>query len=204
MLCCTPTNLTLFSSTGSNVIELGSYILDKEEMTLANNEGTVKLEPKVLALLTYLYKNGNRYVSMAELHENVWQDRCVSDAAVRRAIGKLRLLFNDDHKSPSYIQSIPKRGYKLICLISTTDSKEDIIATNPVVNSVVNKTVPQFVQEAVTVTNKSVNEKNSYTKDDIFTKLLKWGRKSFFLLFVLIIGIFFISPLVYRIADTVG
>ncbi len=182
-----------FSSTGNYVIELGSYILDKEEMTLANNGDTVKLEPKVLALLTYLVENENRYISMTELHENVWQDRCVSDAAVRRAIGKLRLLFNDDHKTPSYIQSIPKRGYKLICQISTTDSQKEIPATH--------HHVPQFVQESLTITTKqAINDK---AKPDIFTRLLGWRKKVFFLLFMLIIGLFFISPLLYRIADVI-
>ncbi len=186
-----------FSSTGNHVIELGSYILDKEEMTLANNEGMVKLEPKVLALLTYLVENENRYISMKELHENVWQDRCVSDAAVRRAIGKLRLLFNDDHKTPSYIQSIPKRGYKLICQITRTDAHKSKDETKPTEN----KNAPQFVQEAVTVTTTSTNENNIDTTPDIFTKLLSLGKKSFFLLFIFIIGMFFISPLIFRIAN---
>jgi len=179
------------------VIELGSYILDNEEMTLTNDEGSIKLEPKVLALLTYLYTNENRYISMAELHENVWQDRCVSDAAVRRAIGKLRLLFNDDHQAPSYIQSIPKRGYKLICSISAIETNESMVATTPAMNN----DIPQFVQESVTITTKPEHKDSSYAKPDIFTKLLKWGKKTFFLLFILIIAIFFISPLVYRIAD---
>jgi len=175
------------------VIKLGSYILDNEEMTLANNGDTVKLEPKVLALLTYLYENVNRYISMTELHENVWQDRCVSDAAVRRAIGKLRLLFNDDHKSPSYIQSIPKRGYKLICQISIIDIQKKIPAEN--------NYVPQFIQESVTITTKkTINDK---AKPDIFTRLLRWRKKMYFLLFMLIISLFFISPLVYRIADVI-
>lgn len=87
-------------------------------MTLSRDGLEVVLEPKVFEVLLYLYNNPNRYISMDELHSNVWQGRCVSDAAVRRTISKLRLLFNDDHKVPGYIKSLPKRGYKLICQIS--------------------------------------------------------------------------------------
>ncbi len=101
------------------VLVLGSYYLNVEEMTLSRDELEVVLEPKVLEVLLYLYSNPNRFISMEELHENVWQGRCVSDAAVRRTISKLRLLFKDDHKVPQYIKSLPKRGYKLICQISS-------------------------------------------------------------------------------------
>ncbi|WP_282167711.1 winged helix-turn-helix domain-containing protein [Shewanella japonica] len=100
------------------MIVIGSYTLNAEEMTLSRDELEVALEPKVFEVLLYLCSNSHRYISMDELHDNVWQGRCVSDAAVRRTISKLRLLFNDDHKVPQYIKSLPKRGYKLICHVS--------------------------------------------------------------------------------------
>ena len=103
---------------GRKVVTLGSYELDEQEMTLCRDGEVIVLEPKIFAVLIYLCDNKNRYISMTELHDNVWKDRFVSDAAVRRTISKLRQLFNDDHKNPEYIQSLPKRGYKLICSVS--------------------------------------------------------------------------------------
>ncbi len=100
------------------MIEFGCYQLDIDEMTLTKDQCSVVLEPKVLAVLLYLYQHTDNYVSLLELHENVWQGRIVTDAAVRRTIRKLRILFNDDHKQPEYIKSLPKRGYKLICQAS--------------------------------------------------------------------------------------
>ena len=97
------------------MIKLGSFYLDVEEMLLIEEQQSSSLEPKVLAVLLYFIDNNDRYISMAELHENLWQGRVVSDAAVRRIISKLRLLFDDDHKSPKYLKSLSKRGYKLIC-----------------------------------------------------------------------------------------
>lgn len=100
------------------MIKIGCYKLNIEDMVLSRDGNDVIIEPKVLSVLIYFCENKDRYISMTELHENVWKDRCVSDAAVRRIISKIRLLFNDDHKSPKYIQSLPKRGYKLICSVS--------------------------------------------------------------------------------------
>ncbi|MCS6237663.1 hypothetical protein G3495_21510 [Shewanella baltica] len=101
------------------MIVLGSYNLNVEDMTLSSNVNEFVLEPKVFEVLLYLCNNPDRFISMNELHDNVWQGRCVSDAAVRRTISKLRIIFNDDHKIPLYIKSLPKRGYKLICQISS-------------------------------------------------------------------------------------
>ncbi|WP_054454285.1 winged helix-turn-helix domain-containing protein [Pseudoalteromonas porphyrae] len=100
------------------LIQLGEYYLDTDEMSLRVNEQSVVLEPKVFAVLMYFIEHHERYISIDELHENLWKDRCVSDAAVRRIISKIRIVLNDDHKNPKYLQSLSKRGYKLICPVS--------------------------------------------------------------------------------------
>lgn len=113
------------------MIQIGRYQLDEEEMVLIGDGQRVLLEPKVFEVLTYFCQNHNRYISMTELHETIWQGRCVSDAAVRRIISKIRLLVNDDHKNPTYIQSLPKRGYKLICAIEYNVSLSETVANEP-------------------------------------------------------------------------
>jgi len=168
------------------VIEIGGYILDANEMTLSRNGNSVKLEPKVLEVLSYFCENENRYISMSELHENVWKDRCVSDAAVRRSIGKLRQLFKDDHKNPSFIQSLPKRGYKLICQVSVLTNKNE----DEVLKSVLIKDISAVQENKI--------------KPDIVTNLLHWQNKTIFLLLVIIIFLFFIMPIVYGVYDNIA
>jgi DNA-binding winged helix-turn-helix (wHTH) protein len=164
------------------VIDIGGYILDANEMTLSREGSSVKLEPKVLEVLSYFCENENRYISMSELHENVWKDRCVSDAAVRRAIGKLRQLFNDDHKDPSFIQSLPKRGYKLICQVShiTNETSASISINNNLPTSQVNN-----------------------TEYDIVTKLLNGQNNTIFLLVIFVLLLFFIMPIVYGVYENI-
>jgi DNA-binding winged helix-turn-helix (wHTH) protein len=116
-------------------IRFGEYCLNTEEMSLQINEQSVVLEPKVFAVLIYLIEHHERYISMEELHEKLWQGRCVSDAAVRRIISKIRLVLNDDHKNPKYLQSLSKRGYKLICSVSHLTNPEKEKDQNTVSNS---------------------------------------------------------------------
>ncbi|MCL1124661.1 winged helix-turn-helix domain-containing protein [Shewanella surugensis] len=106
-----------------NWVQLGDFKLDIQQHILYCNDTELSVEPKVLQLLLYLYQQQPRYVTLQELHDNVWSDRVVSDTAVRSAIKKLRTLFNDtDLNTPQYIKSVPKRGYKLVCHIEVHPS----------------------------------------------------------------------------------
>lgn len=105
-----------------NLIQLGDFVLDLTQQLLYLDAVEIAIEPKVMELLIYLYQQGDRYVGIEELHQNVWADRVVSDTAVRSAIKKLRILLGDhDLANPHYIKSVSKRGYKLICVISQLD-----------------------------------------------------------------------------------
>ena len=187
------------------MIVLGSYNLDVEEMTLSRNGTVVVLEPKVLEVLLYLYENNDNYISMEELHENVWQGRVVSDAAVRRTISKLRLLFNDDHKVPRYIKSMPKRGYKLICPVSVNKPEragtevrsgaETIPADTPAGQSRASEEKP--ASEAANGGDGQAQEVNTSAGNSS-------GKGKFTWLFNVIIILLFVASVVERIVDHRG
>jgi tetratricopeptide (TPR) repeat protein len=71
--------------------------------------GPVQLEPKVMAVLTCLAGRRGEVVSKEELVREVWDGRFVSDDVVWRGIGELRRALGS-----SWIQTIPKRGYRLV------------------------------------------------------------------------------------------
>ncbi|MCC5827588.1 winged helix-turn-helix domain-containing protein [Alkalimonas sp.] len=100
-------------------IIVGDYLLDPEQQLLFQHGQEVAIEPKAFALLLYLYHQRERYVSLEELHQQVWTDRVVSDSAVRSSIKKLRNVLDDnDLSQPRYIKSVAKRGYKLVCQVT--------------------------------------------------------------------------------------
>lgn len=104
---------------------LGAFVLDLGDQVLYRDAKEIAIEPKVMALLLYLYENRDRYVSIEELHQQVWSDRIVSDTAVRSAVKKLRLILGDsDIANARYVKSVSKRGYKLVCEVAPVDSLE--------------------------------------------------------------------------------
>ena len=73
----------------------------------------VQLEPKAMALLVYLARHAGSTISREQLFAAVWPDVIVSDDTLTQAVTKLRKAFHDDAKSPRYIQTVPKAGYRL-------------------------------------------------------------------------------------------
>lgn len=101
------------------------YINPQQQLLLDENKNEIALEAKVQEILFYLFDNRDRYVSLEELHENVWSGRIVSDSAVRRTISKLRKLFGDNGEEAEYIKSVVKKGYKFVCDVEVEEEKEE-------------------------------------------------------------------------------
>ncbi len=97
------------------LLKFGVFQLDVDARRIYGAEGELAAEPKVIEVLCYLIQHRERLVPLAELHENVWAGRVVTDTAVRRTISKLRALLGDtDPETPLYIKSQMKRGYQFI------------------------------------------------------------------------------------------
>ncbi len=79
----------------------------------------VRVEPKVMRVLTYLAERRGEVVSRRELEANVWTGMVVTDDAVTNTIIKLRKALGDNARDPKYIETISKSGYRLITDTST-------------------------------------------------------------------------------------
>ena len=77
-----------------------------------------RLEPQVMDLLTFLATTGGRVVSKDEIIDAVWEGRFIAEATLTRSIADLRRALDDDQRSPQYIETIAKRGYRLVATIS--------------------------------------------------------------------------------------
>ncbi len=73
-----------------------------------------RLEPRAMAVLCALAAHPDRTLSREELVDDVWQGEPVTDDAITRVIYKLRQTLGDDTRQPRYIQTLPKRGYRLV------------------------------------------------------------------------------------------
>src|SRR4051812_36799434 len=85
-------------------------------ITTAANE-TVQVEPKVMQVLAALAERPGEVVTRDELMARVWNGVFVTDDALHRAIRELRRVFDDSAEAPRVIETIRKRGYRLIAPI---------------------------------------------------------------------------------------
>jgi TolB-like protein len=65
-------------------------------------------------VLVVLAEHAGEVVTRDELFNAVWQGQVVSDERLTHAIAELRRALEDDRDTPKYIETVPKRGYRLI------------------------------------------------------------------------------------------
>ena len=97
-----------------------SWQLDLVNERLCRGEETIALPPKAFAVLRYLNEHPDRLVTKQELLDAVWPDIAVTEAVLKNCILKLREALGDDAKTPRYIKTVHRRGYRLLAPLSTT------------------------------------------------------------------------------------
>jgi DNA-binding winged helix-turn-helix (wHTH) protein/tetratricopeptide (TPR) repeat protein len=73
-----------------------------------------QMEPRAMDVLVALCRRANTIVSSEELLEQCWGTNQQGDNPVHKTIAQLRSLLGDNIKSPVYIETIRKRGYRTI------------------------------------------------------------------------------------------
>jgi len=94
--------------------QVGDWRVHPSLNRLARNGEDVRVEPKVMQVLECLAEKPGEVVSRDELVARVWAGVFVTDDVLHRAIRELRRVFGDDTAKPTYIETIRKRGYRLI------------------------------------------------------------------------------------------
>ncbi len=65
-------------------------------------------------VLVYLLDRPGDVVPVDELIREIWAGRVVEESAVHQAISKIRRALGDDSQRPVYLESIPRRGYRVV------------------------------------------------------------------------------------------
>ena len=93
---------------------LGEWRVEPAANTLMRVKEEIHLEPKVMEVLSCLAEHAGEVVSKRELIDAVWQTEFIAENTLTRAIAEIRRALGDDSRHPTYIQTIPKRGYRLL------------------------------------------------------------------------------------------
>ena len=74
----------------------------------------IKLRPKAFAVLSHLVGHAGQLVTKEELLKVVWPETFVGEAVLKVTIRQLREALDDDPKSPVFIETAHRRGYRFI------------------------------------------------------------------------------------------
>ena len=101
--------------------QIGVWLVDPSLNTVSLDGKTTHLEPKVMEVLVCLAQHPGETLPKDKLLQTVWQDTFVTEDVLTRSISELRRVFEDDAKDPRIIQTIPKRGYRLLAPVQVAN-----------------------------------------------------------------------------------
>jgi Tol biopolymer transport system component/DNA-binding winged helix-turn-helix (wHTH) protein len=84
---------------------------------LARGSVSQRITPKAMEVLLVLVDHVGELVTREEILASVWSDVHVQEEVLTRAVADLRKALDDDRKEPRYIETIPKRGYRVIAAV---------------------------------------------------------------------------------------
>ena len=109
----------------TTTMRIGEFDVEPTLNRLDRGDETLTVEPRVMDLLMLLAESPGKVFSREEILERVWPETAVQDDALSRAVTLLRRALNDDPKAPRYIETITRRGYRLVAPVSRPDAEAD-------------------------------------------------------------------------------
>jgi DNA-binding winged helix-turn-helix (wHTH) protein len=104
---------------------LGAWLVQPSLGRVSLDGRTVQVRPKVMDLLVYLAGSPGKLISKETLLNDVWRSEAISESALTRTITELRSAVADDVNEPQFLETIPKRGYRLIATVRPVEPVED-------------------------------------------------------------------------------
>ena len=101
-------------SPGTAAFRIAGWVVDPAANELRRGAARVKLEPRAMDVLARLAAQPGEIVTREALFAAAWPGRVVGDEALTQAIAKLRRAFGDDARDAAYIETVSKRGYRLV------------------------------------------------------------------------------------------
>jgi len=97
-----------------DAFRLGPWLVEPNLNRVSSADAEVVLESKAMELLVYLAQRQGGVASTQEIIDAVWGGRAMGDNPVYKTVAKLRKALGDSTEAPRYIETIMKKGYRLV------------------------------------------------------------------------------------------
>src|SRR5450755_3168551 len=100
-------------------IRFGPFEVDTRSGELFREGSKVVLQEQPFQVLAALLERPGELVAREELSKKLWPEDTFVDfeRGLNKAINKLRAALGDDADNPTYIETLPQRGYRFIAPI---------------------------------------------------------------------------------------
>jgi serine/threonine-protein kinase len=109
----------------------GPFAFDPQRRLLSREGREIPLPPRVLAVLELLLDRAGEIVPRQEMIDLVWKDAFVTDTSLAEAVSVLRQALSDDSQSPTYVQTLHRRGYRFVAAVRPSTAVERLEAPAP-------------------------------------------------------------------------
>ena len=93
---------------------LGDWLVEPDLNLISLGDQAIRLELKVMEVLVCLACHGFNVVTRQQIIDWVWDEGCICDNTLTHAVAELRKAFDDNATFPEYIETIHRRGYRLV------------------------------------------------------------------------------------------
>lgn len=104
--------------------EFGPFRLDSRERLLVRADNTVALPPKCFDLLLLLVEHAGRLLDKDTIIRALWPDAFVEEANISNLVGALRKALGDTTRTPQYVQTVSKSGYRFIAAVRAVEDHQ--------------------------------------------------------------------------------
>lgn len=105
----------------------GAFRYDAVERLLTRDGAEVALPPRVIGVLHVLLEHHGRIVSKPDLIEAVWGRTFVTETSLTEAISLLRQALGDEPQSPSFVQTVHRRGYRFVAPVTRVEREQPVL-----------------------------------------------------------------------------
>ena len=115
----------------SKIVSFGVYEFDSRARELRREGMRVRLEGQPVAILQMLIDRPGELVTREELQKELWPADTFVDFehSLNAAVKRLRAALNDSADHPHYIETLARRGYRVIAAVNGAESKGESDAT---------------------------------------------------------------------------
>ena len=107
---------------GAPPFRVGAWLVRPDLNRLDCDGKSARIEPRVMQVLVALARRPGEVVTRDAILTTVWEGVVVQEEALTHAISRLRRVFGDDPKSARFIETIPKRGYRLMAKVTPAET----------------------------------------------------------------------------------